>query len=88
MLSFEDVLVMGGIKPLKPKGMNWTDYEERYGESREDFIDTAEDVEMDSCKICGALFPPDELQEVEILGKKQEVCTECLDEIRNSEEPC
>jgi len=65
---------------------NWSDYEERYGESREDFIDTAEDDELESCSICGYLFPPDELKfRINEKGKEEAICTECLKEERRIE---
>lgn len=60
--------------------MGWSEYEERYGESREDFIDV-EEAEVDRCVYCGS---SDNIirRKYRIFNrpKTELICTECLSE--------
>lgn len=66
--------------------MTWTDFEEKYGESREDHTDTAED-EREACSICGMLFLPEDLAKREVVIRKRKSiecwCPECLNDERH-----
>jgi len=66
--------------------MTWTDFEEKYGETKEDHTDTAED-EREACSICGMLFLPEDLatREVVIRNRKsiEYWCPECLNDDRH-----
>ena len=65
--------------------MTWTDFDERYGESKEDHTAVEED-DRESCSICGLLYPPDELTrrtfQFRNVKRHEAVCPDCLEEER------
>ena len=82
MYSFEEVLKMAGIRPVKQSSMTWTEFEERYDESKEDhaYIDEEED-DRQECTMCGNVFPPEELSLLKRERHNENLCKECLAEI-------
>ena len=65
--------------------MTWHDYEERYGESREDhYVEDEEDNDRQECTMCGDLYPPDELETIAGSSHNEKVCKSCFNEIRQT----
>lgn len=68
--------------------MNWSDYEERYGESRADFDEDEEDREK--CTYCEAEDSEENpviIRKITTLGKhfRERVCKQCLAEMLEEE---
>ena len=65
--------------------MTWHDYEERYGESREDhYVEDEEDDDRQECTMCGDLYQPEELETIRGSIHNEKVCKSCLSEIEQT----
>ena len=65
--------------------MTWPDFEERYGESKEDHqLTDEEEDDRQECTMCGDLYPPDELETIAGSIHNEKVCKSCFNEIQQT----